>query len=896
MSVINSLVSSLFKPRGEKLVEKWRAGARQVSELEEGLASLTEAQLRDKAANLRAKIRERYENELGGDLKRFSSEAKYHPQLIEAFAIGREASRRLLGMRHFDEQIIGGLALHEAKLAEMRTGEGKTLVITLPALYNAMAGVPTYVVTVNDYLARRDSEMMRPLYEFFGLSVGLLTENQEAEDKKKAYDSSIVYGVNHEFGFDYLRENMALSKEQRRMRGLGFAIVDEVDSILIDEARTPLIISGQDDDDLSVYGPVTQAVAGIRETQHAEVDRKARSVSLTEAGFEKLERDFMELGLIERSAHLYEPASSHVMRVAQAALQARFLFIKDKQYIIKDGKAIIVDEMTGRLMEDRRWGNGIHQAVEAKEGVEIQQENKTLATITYQNFFRLFPKLSGLTGTALTQAKEFGEIYGLECVGIPTHRPMIRNDRPDVMYRSEQEKWSAIAQQIKLAQQKGQPVLAGTSSIEDSEKLSAKLSEIGLYHETLNAKNHALEAAIIEQAGAPGKVTVATNMAGRGTDIILGGNLEARLKAARETGYGDEPTLQAIKSAWLTDRQRVLQAGGLLVIGSGRNESRRVDNQLRGRSGRQGDPGESRFVVSLEDEMFRVFAQNGFLQMIDRFNMMPEGVALEHKMLNRSLERAQTAVEGHHYNMRKQLIDYDDVGARQRSIVYSWRNELLDEPDAQHWSADLVDQAARALCEPRLSPEALAESWEIDLLTQELFDAFGWFAPLADWAEAARDAEELTDKVASGAVSHWLSRRALLGQSAGEMERSCILNCIDEYWQEHLTRLQSLMEGIHLRAYAQKNPKQEYTRDAYQMFGLMSSGIAASAARALCALSAPEPFSASADSGLSESERGEGQAAPLGQAASLSGPWAARWSAWRQPALTVATWDPGIKG
>lgn len=844
MSLVNALLSRLARPRSEKLVARWRLGAARIGELEPQLTGLSDEQLKERALDLKARVRARYEGELAGDLKKFSIAPAFHPQLLEAFAIGREASRRVLGMRHFDEQLIGGLALHEAKLAEMRTGEGKTLVITLPALYNALAGVPTYVVTVNDYLARRDSEAMRPLYEFFGLSVGLLRENQDPEEKRQAYESSIVYGVNHEFGFDYLRENMALSKAGRRMRGLGFAIVDEVDSILIDEARTPLIISGPDDDDLSMYPLITQAVETLQEGEHAEVDRKTRSVSLTEAGFEALEARLMGLGLIERSAHLYEPSCSHVMRVAQAALQARFLFIRDKQYIVKEGKALIVDEMTGRLMADRRWANGIHQAVESKEGLEIQQENKTLATITYQNFFRLFPKLSGLTGTAMTQAEEFGQIYGLECVPIPTHRPLIRVDRPDVMYRTLKEKWAAIGEQIRQAQAKGQPVLAGTSSIEDSEALSAQLSALGIHHETLNAKNHALEAGIIEQAGAPGKVTVATNMAGRGTDIILGGNLEARLRAARETGFDDEATLLALRQGWESDRAKVLAAGGLLVIGSCRNESRRVDNQLRGRSGRQGDPGESRFVVSLEDEMFRVFAQSGFVRMIDRYNMMPEGVALEHPMLNRSLERAQTAMESHHYNMRKQLIEYDDVGARQRSMVYGWRNELIDEADASHWGRDLIEQSIEAICRARVSDEELSEHWDLAGLREELLEITGWSAPLEEWEKTAANAEELIDRVLGRALELWSAKRAALGEQAAELERACILRCIDEYWQEHLTRLQGLLEGIHLRAYAQKNPKQEYTKDAYHMFKLMSSGIARSCAKDLFALRAPEPFEA----------------------------------------------------
>lgn len=839
MSLLNALLRPFTQSATIQGLKKWQQGAQRIGALEEGLRALSDEELKQKARALKVAVRARYEGELSGDLKKFSREYPFHPQLIETFAIGREASRRLLGMRHFDEQLIGGLALHEAKLAEMRTGEGKTLVITLPALYNALAGVPTYVVTVNDYLAKRDSELMSPLYEFFDLTVGLLRESQTPEDKKKAYESSIVYGVNHEFGFDYLRDNMVLSSDERKMRGLGFAIVDEVDSILIDEARTPLIISGTDNDDLSLYTVMQPAINALQEKTDVEIDRKLRNIALTEKGFEKLEEKLLALGIIEHSHHLYEPSSSHVMRAAQAMLQARFLFIKDKQYIVRDNKVLIVDEMTGRLMEDRRWSNGFHQAVEAKEGVEILQENKTLATITYQNFFRLFPKLAGLTGTAMTQASEFAEIYGLTCVQIPTHRPMIRQDQSDVMFRTAREKWKAIADEIQRAQKKNQPVLAGTASIEDSETLSQVLTERGIHHETLNAKNHTLEAAIIEQAGAPGKVTVATNMAGRGTDILLGGNLEARIRAAEETGYGDEETKKALEFAWQRDRETVLAAGGLYVIGSCRNESRRVDNQLRGRSGRQGDPGESRFIVSLEDEMFRVFAQNGVLQMIDRFNMMPEGVALEHGMLNRSLEKAQTGVENHHYNMRKQLIEYDDVAAKQRTIVYGWRNDLMDATDIDSWSENLIEQAVQNKIDLEVTDEHLPEQWDVNALKEEIKELTGLELDLASWIDQVENAAQMSEKIHTEVFKKWNEVRGTLNDNATLLQRHTILRTIDDYWQDHITHLQHLLEGIHLRSYAQKNPKQEYTRDAYEMFGRMTSGIANSVASGLLAL---KPF------------------------------------------------------
>ena len=804
-------------------LRRWRESAERINQKECELLNLSDEKLKEKAKEL-SKIC--YESKKVTVGKRDSN-------LEEVFSVVREASRRILGLRHFDVQLIGAMALHEGKLAEMKTGEGKSLCLTLAAIYNAMCGLQTHVVTVNEYLAKRDAQTMSPLYSFFGLEVGLLTEGQELAERRNQYSKDVVYGVNHEFGFDYLRHNMAQSDAERRMiKGLGFAIVDEVDSILIDEARTPLIISGSENDDLSIYQHCWDAINLLKIEKDLEVDEKQRNVILSEYGFEKLEHTFIEKGIINGAHHLYDVSNNAILRAIQACLSARFLFHKDKHYIVRDGKVMIVDENTGRLMADRRWSNGIHQAVECKEGVEVKQESKTMATITYQNFFRLYERLSGLTGTAMTQATEFYSIYGLETFEIPTHRPTIRIDQPDVVYRSEKEKFMALAEEAKKAIKDGRPVLAGTSNIEESEKLSEQLTKLGVEHRLLNAKNHELEAQIIEEAGLAGRMTVATNMAGRGTDIVLGGHWLEKEKAMLESNASAEE-IEEEKKKWNKSRENIIKKGGLLVLGCARNESRRVDNQLRGRSGRQGDPGESKFFISLDDDLFRVYAQTGILAMIDKYNMMPEGSCLEHPMLNRSLDKAQAAVENHHFEMRKQLQEYDGVGAAQRRMVYSWRDGIIDASEDETWATaiEMIQQALDQACE-EIKGSDYMESWE----SQEAKDSIEMIHALPkeyeQWANTARDPEELKEKI----LKYWVEKLTTAREKnmfSFESIKAQILDRIDDAWQEHLTTLQNLLDGIHLRSYAQKDPKQEYKREGYEMFGRLRGSMVAQCASAI---------------------------------------------------------------
>jgi preprotein translocase subunit SecA len=824
--MLSKVLESFGFNRNKARLRAWTQTAQRIGALEQELTGLDDVALRSRAQQCAASASRAGKAPKGRD-----------PLLEECFALGREASRRLLGMRHFDAQLIGALALHEGMLAEMKTGEGKSLCLTLAAIYNSLRGDQVHVVTVNEYLARRDATEMAPLYGFFGLSVGLLEDSHDARARNEQYERDVVYGVNHEFGFDYLRHNMARSAGERRMnRGLGFAIVDEVDSILIDEARTPLIISGEQDDDLSVYAACWAQVASLP-SQMVDVDEKRRQASLTEEGFERVERGLMESGSIERGHHLYEPEANGLMRALQACLQARFLFRRDEHYIVEEGRVLIVDENTGRLMADRRWSGGLHQAMEVKEGAQPRQESETLATITYQNFFKLYGKLSGLTGTALTQSQEFWEIYGLETIEIPTHRPMIRMDWPDAVFRTEAEKFEALAREAKAAVEAGRPVLAGTSSVEESEKLSKRLDQLGVEHQLLNAKNHQQEARLIEDAGMRSRVTVATNMAGRGTDIVLGGHWAAMLARLVEEG-ADAEAIERARAAREAEREEIIKAGGLLVLGCARNDSRRVDNQLRGRAGRQGDPGESKFIISLEDGLFRVYAQNGVLALIDRHGMMPPGSSLQHPMLSRSLDRAQKAVENHHYDMRKQLQDYDGVGAAQRRLVYGWRDEMIDASDADAWAMAwaMVEQAVEtAGAGPREA--GLAEAW----LAPGAFDALGAVGPLdldqaRQWVDQAREPED----VEGWALARWREdfdrAKELDGAGAGAAAlRSLMLDRVDEAWQAHLTTLQGLMDGIHLRSYVQKDPKQEYRREGYEMFGRLRSAIVERSAQAALA-------------------------------------------------------------
>ena len=805
-------------------LRRWRESAARIGELEEPLSRMSDAALREACRQHRVSV---------AGAERVAP-GRRDGSLEASFALAREASRRVLGMRHFDVQLVGAMALHEGKLAEMKTGEGKSLCLTLAGIHNALMGDQTHVVTVNEYLARRDAESMAPLYDFFGLEVGLLAEGQDLLARREQYGKDVVYGVNHEFGFDYLRHNMARSPAERRMvRGLKFAIVDEVDSILIDEARTPLIISGSEDDDLSVYSRCWAAASSLSPKRgEVEADERMRTVSVSESGFEKLESGFVAQGLLAAGHHLYEPENGHLLRALQACLQARFLYHRDQHYIVSEGKVLIVDENTGRLMPDRRWSNGIHQAMEAKEGVEALQESKTLATITYQNFFGLYEKLSGLTGTAMTQAGEFWDIYGLEAVPIPTHRPMVRKDRPDVVYRTQLEKFQALAQAAREAVQAGRPVLAGTSNIEESEKLAAELAKLGVPHQLLNAKNHALEAQIVEEAGLPGRVTVATNMAGRGTDIVLGGNWSAAERALRDAGSSGEE-VSARRKRWEADRQQAIDAGGLLVLGCARNDSRRVDNQLRGRSGRQGDPGESRFFIALEDSLFRIYGNSSVLSFIHTSGMMPEGSSLEHPMLSRSLERAQASVEGHHFNMRKQLQDFDGVGASQRKIVYAWRDALIDSSEDEAWETarGMVEQALDDV-EESLQTGDFVEVWSSELARRALASIAPIPPEFEAWVEAAQEGSEVKSKL----LTNWLGdldQARSLGWVSAEIPKSIMIERLDDAWQEHLTALQGLMDGIHLRSYAQKDPKQEYKREGYEMFSRLRGAVVGAGAGAL---------------------------------------------------------------
>lgn len=821
--MLSKLGEALGLNKHKAHMRRWRESALRIGQQEPQLEAFSDEALAGAIKEHRLACAQSTEVALG----------RRDDHLERSFALAREAAKRSLGMRYFDVQLFGAMALHEGKLAEMKTGEGKSLCLTLAAIHNALRGLQTHVVTVNEYLARRDAEAMQPLYAWFGLAVGLLRDGQGLEERRGQYASDIVYGVNHEFGFDYLRHNMARSSSERRMvRGLGFAIVDEVDSILIDEARTPLIISGNENDDLSVYAHCWQAACMLDKKTELEVDERQRSVIVSDAGFERLEDFFIERGLIGHGHHLYEMENNALLRALQASLSARFLFHRDKHYIVSEGKVLIVDENTGRLMADRRWSNGIHQAMEAKEGVEVMQESKTMATITYQNFFNLYGKLSGLTGTAMTQQGEFWQIYGLEAISIPTHMPMIRIDQADMVYRSEREKFEVLAKEAQKAVAMGRPVLAGTSNIEESEKLSAELEKLGVEHRLLNAKNHELEAQIIEDAGRPKSVTVATNMAGRGTDIVLGGNWSALERRARDEGHGEDEVADR-KKQWLADRASVAQAGGLLVLGCARNESRRVDNQLRGRSGRQGDPGESRFFISLDDDLFRVYAQNGVLAMIDKYNMLPEGSCLEHPMLNRSLDKAQAAVENHHFDMRKQLLDYDGVGSHQRKSVYAWRDEIIEADDEKIWnmSMEMVEQAVEDVA-ASWGDSRFVEAWE----SKHAQETLALIAPLpmdfASWGDKAIDGSEIQSRL----VEHWtgpIQEARRMGWGSSEGLRSLMLERIDDAWQDHLTILQNLLDGIHLRSYAQKDPKQEYKREGYEMFARLRGAVVAQVSNAL---------------------------------------------------------------
>ena len=850
--MIPNILKKVFGSRNDRLLKQYRAVVNRINALESGLQTLDDAALAGKTAEFRARV------EKGERLDSL---------LPEAFAVCREASRRVMGMRHFDVQLIGGMVLHDGKIAEMRTGEGKTLVATLPAYLNALAGKGVHVVTVNDYLASRDAGIMAPLYNFLGLSVGVNLSQMPHDAKQDAYAADITYGTNNEFGFDYLRDNMVYSPAERVQKPLSFAIVDEVDSILIDEARTPLIISGPADDNVDMYRRMN-AIPALLVRQQAEdgegdywVDEKAHTVMLSEAGFEHAEAALVAADLLKEGESLYSAANITLMHHLMAALRAHALFHRDQHYVVQDGEIVIVDEFTGRLMAGRRWSEGLHQAVEAKEGVNINRENQTLASITFQNYFRLYKKLAGMTGTADTEAYEFQQIYGLETVVIPTNRPMVRKDSLDLVYRTGQEKYNAILADITDCHQRGQPVLVGTTSIENSELLAGLLKQAGLPHNVLNAKEHAREADIIVQAGRPGVVTVATNMAGRGTDIVLGGNIAPEIKAIESdeslTADDRAQRIAALKAEWQTRHDAVLAAGGLHIIGTERHESRRIDNQLRGRSGRQGDPGSSRFYLSLEDPLLRIFASERVSAIMQRLNM-PEGEAIEHSWVTRAIENAQRKVEGRNFDIRKQLLEYDDVANDQRRVIYQQRNEILESEEVSDMIAAMRDDVLSQLFDTWMPPQSIEEQWDAAGLMRVLEADYQISVPLADWIKAEPNAELDTFKIRILEQARALYDEKVAAVGAASMqqfERAVLLQHFDGAWREHLAALDHLRQGIHLRGYAQKNPKQEYKREAFELFSLMLDRIKREVTQIVATVQIRSPEEAAAAEAFEHEER-----------------------------------------
>ena len=803
--MLQNVLKKVFGDRNQRMLGKMNKIVAQINQLESDLQSLEDAALQAKTNELRAQI------DAGQTIE---------GALPMAFAVVREASRRTLGLRHYDVQLIGGMVLNDGKIAEMKTGEGKTLMATLPAYLNALAGSPVHIVTVNDYLARRDAEWMGKIYNFLGLEVGVIMSGQPPEEKKAAYQCDIVYGTNNEFGFDYLRDNMAFSAEDRLQQGLGFGIVDEVDSILIDEARTPLIISGPAEGSNELYQKINMVVPKLTKQEQEDgpgdfsIDEKSRQVSLTEDGHERAEDLLVAEGLLEDGGGLYELANISLMHHLYAALRAHNLFKKDVDYIVRDKQVVIIDEFTGRMMPGRRWSDGLHQAVEAKEGVPIQQENQTLASITFQNYFRLYEKLSGMTGTADTEAPEFMQIYELEVVVLPTNQPMIRQDHPDLVYRTMEEKFNAIVSAIQDCQSRNQPVLVGTASIDSSEYLSGILSKLSIDHQVLNAKQHEREAEIIAEAGRPGRVTIATNMAGRGTDIVLGGNLEIELSKVDEDGQ-----LKATE-AWQQRHQQVLDAGGLHVLGTERNESRRVDNQLRGRCGRQGDPGSSQFYLSLEDNLMRIFGSERIANLMQKLGM-EEGEAIEHPWVTRAIENAQKKVEGHNFDIRKQLLEYDDVANEQRKVIYEQRNMLMETEDISDFIKLNRGEVVDAVISHGVPPQTLEEQWDIAVLEQELKSEFGVELPVQKWLDddEGLHEESLRSKISDAIEAMIGEKEQRVGSDAmRHFEKAVMLKILDEQWKEHLASMDHLRQGIGLRGYAQKNPKQEYKREAFEMF------------------------------------------------------------------------------
>jgi preprotein translocase subunit SecA len=819
--MISNLLTRVFGSRNERLLKQFGGQVREINKLEPAMAALSDAELRARTDELKARV-------AGG--------TSLDEVLPEAFAVVREAGKRTLHMRHFDVQLIGGMALHHGKIAEMRTGEGKTLVATLPAYLNALAGKGVHVVTVNDYLAQRDADWMGRIYRFLGLTVGVNRSQMEKDAKQAAYAADITYGTNNEFGFDYLRDNMVFGADERVQRGLNYAIVDEVDSILIDEARTPLIISGQADDNIEMYYRLNELAPKLhRQTEEKGpgdywVDEKQHQVLLSEEGHEHAEGILLQAGLLPGGSSLYDAHNISLMHHLYAALRAHSLYHRDQQYVVQDGEVVIVDEFTGRLMPGRRWSEGLHQAVEAKEGVKIQHENQTLASITFQNYFRMYAKLAGMTGTADTEAFEFQQIYHLETMVIPTHRPMIRKDENDLVFRTFQEKVDAIIADVRDCHSRGQPVLVGTTSIENSELLSKHLDKEKLVHEVLNAKQHAREAEIVAQAGRPNAITIATNMAGRGTDIVLGGMIEPILLAVREDETLGETEkklkLDKLEGDWKVVHEKVKSAGGLHIIGTERHESRRIDNQLRGRSGRQGDAGSSRFYLSLEDPLLRIFGGERLGNIMQRLKM-PEGEPIEHSIVNRSIAKAQGRVEARNFDIRKQLLEYDDVANDQRRVIYQQRNELLESADISETIGSMIHSEIDNTVKRYVPPDSVEEQWDLPALEATLASDFQITAPVAQWAaDSDIDSEAIGERLAVLADAAWKERETQAGAGVmRQFERSLMLQTLDHHWRDHLSALDLLRQGIHLRGYAQKNPKQEYKRESFELFSDMLDRI-----------------------------------------------------------------------
>ena len=816
--MLSKLFRKLFGSRNDRLVKQYFEQVAVINALEPQMQALSDEQLRAKTEEFKA---------------RFQAGETLDQLLPEAFAVVREGGSRVFQMRHFDVQLIGGMVLNAGKIAEMRTGEGKTLVATLPAYLNALTGKGVHVITVNDYLAKRDAEWMSRLYNFLGLTVGINLSQMSHDAKQQAYAADITYGTNNEFGFDYLRDNMVYTAEERVQRSLSYALIDEVDSILIDEARTPLIISGQADDGVNLYSQMNGIAAQlVRQTEEEGqgdywVDEKAQQVIMSEQGHEKAEQLLEASGLLAEGASLYDAASISLVHHLYASLRAQSLFHKDQHYVVRDGEIVIVDEFTGRMMTGRRWSDGLHQAVEAKEGVAIQKENQTLASITFQNYFRMYGKLSGMTGTADTEAYEFNQIYGLETVVIPTHRIMQRKDQMDKVYRTGREKYNAVIEDIKECQGRGQPVLVGTTSIENSELIADLLTKAKLEHQVLNAKQHEREAHIIVQAGRPRMITIATNMAGRGTDIVLGGNPEPEIDLIRADESLSEAQKQAkietIKAEWQVRHDAVLASGGLHIIGTERHESRRVDNQLRGRSGRQGDTGSSRFYLSLEDQLLRIFASDRVSAIMERLKM-PEGEAIEHPWVTRAIENAQRKVEGRNFDIRKQLLEYDDVANDQRKVIYEQRNELLEVTDVGETIAAMRHDVIDNMVSTYVPPGSVEEQWDVASLEKVLQGEFNLQLPLQKMLEDNPDLHEetLRDTIQGAAQEAYTAKEEMAGtDTMRQFERAVMLQSLDNHWREHLAGLDHLRQGIHLRSYAQKNPKQEYKREAFELFGAL---------------------------------------------------------------------------